>query len=174
MIFLDMDGVLCDFVTHALRLHGREYVESEWPSGVYEMKDAIGVQDIEFWQPINNIGADWWAELPVFPWAAELVEFCESMGDVGIATSPNRDGASAAGKTAWMWKHFPRLARRMMIGPCKEWLARSGTVLIDDSDEKCRKFGAAGGRAIVFPQPWNSSYGVTADRVKYIQQCFGK
>lgn len=169
IIYLDMDGVLCDFVTAALRLHGREYDESAWPKGVYEMRDAIGIDDTEFWRPINEVGADWWAKLPVFQWAQELVEMCESLGEVGIATSPNRDGASAAGKTAWMWQHFPRLARRMMIGPRKEWLARPDAILVDDSDEKCVKFRKAGGMAIVFPQPWNSGHEKSGARLDYVR-----
>lgn len=173
MIFLDMDGVLCDFVTHAMQLHGREYNEDQWPKGVYEMRDAIGIDDADFWAPINVAGADWWANLPPYSWAEDLIKLCELLGEVGIATSPNRDGASAAGKTSWMWRHCPRLARKMMIGPCKEWLAHSGAILIDDSDEKCQKFEAKGGIAIVFPQPWNSKHDMTLNRLDYIGEQLG-
>lgn len=31
MIFVDMDGVLCDFVGEAMRLHGATYDEATWP-----------------------------------------------------------------------------------------------------------------------------------------------
>ena len=167
-IFIDMDGVLCDFKGHAFKTHNIDLHEDDWPPGVYEMQDVIGMSEEDFWRPINEAGVEWWASLPILPWAHELVSGCESVAKIGISTSPNRSGNSASGKTLWVQHHFPHLARKMMIGPRKEWLARKDTLLIDDSDKKCKRFRKAGGRAIVFPQPWNSMHKMTSDRIKYV------
>jgi hypothetical protein len=44
-----------------------------------------------------------------------------------------------------------------MFGPQKFRMAREGAVLIDDSDDQCRRFWDAGGKAITFPQRWNKA-----------------
>ena len=157
-IFIDMDGVLCDFVEASIRLHQRSppWAYANWPEGEYEIYNVLGIAEDEFWEPIHGAGWEWWAAMPAFEWAATLVELCEQYADtVAIATSPSRDGSSSFGKMRWMQQYFPRLTRKMMIGPRKEWLAAPGRVLIDDSDEKATAFAKAGGTPILFPQLWN-------------------
>jgi hypothetical protein len=119
-IFLDMDGVLCDFTGSALRLHGINLdVDTQWPAGAsYEFYEAFGMTEDECWGPINEAGAAWWATLPLFDWTNPLVALVEDVAartgrDVGIATSPDRNGFSAQGKTVWIQTHFPRLSRRL-------------------------------------------------------------
>ena len=41
-------------------------------------------------------------------------------------------------------------------GP-KSQLANYNTVLIDDDKTNCDEFRAAGGKSVLFPQPWNNA-----------------
>tara|TARA_B100000700_G_C14367978_1_gene544625 strand:+ start:90 stop:317 length:228 start_codon:yes stop_codon:yes gene_type:complete len=54
-----------------------------------------------------------------------------------------------------------------MLGSHKHLLAKPDVVLIDDSDEKCRKFIEAGGHAILLPQPWNANHGLVDPEKEY-------
>jgi hypothetical protein len=91
---------------------------------------------------------------------------CEGFAPTTILTSPSKDPAAAAGKTRWLQSVFGRDFRSYLIGPDKQSCARPGAVLIDDRDENCDSFRQAGGRAIVFPQRWNSGH---AHRTEWVR-----
>lgn len=169
LILLDMDGVLVNWKEAAHSLHGKILDESSWPAGQYECHEVLGMSEDDFWEPIHKAGYAWWAGLAPHEWAFDLVQLCMKYGDIGISTSPCKRGHSACGKSIWIQHYLPALARRMMIGAPKEWLAAPGRILIDDSDKKVKKFMAAGGRAILFPQKWNSAHADTGDRLSYVE-----
>lgn len=61
----------------------------------------------------------------------------------------------------------------MVIAWDKSCLAHPDSILIDDCDENVDKFNDAGGKAILVPQDWNSSYKLfdnnnVAEKVEYI------
>jgi hypothetical protein len=170
MIFLDMDGVLCDFVGAALRLFDASPLLATWPAGEWDVAKVLGVTDAEFWGRIDAQGQGFWAELPEYPWASQLVDFLERIGEVVICTTPSAAHYSAAGKVIWLERHFGgRFARRYVMvrdepeSPSKRapWayskamLARSGVCLVDDNDRNVERFKTHGGRAVLVPQPWN-------------------
>jgi hypothetical protein len=169
-IFLDLDGVLADWATAAIRLHDRdpETVLGAWPPGVYELATVLGISGNALWRPIDAAGAAFWAELEPLPWMLELFEACQRLAPTTILTAPSKHPSTPGGKTAWLQRHFGSSFRGYLIGPDKAACARRGAVLIDDRDEGCKAFEAAGGHAVVFPQPWNSGHAVTpwTDRVK--------
>ncbi len=57
-----------------------------------------------------------------------------------------------------------------VIGPHKHLLAKSGGILIDDSDTNCQKFRLSGGTPILFPQPWNEMRHLIDKRLKHTLQ----
>jgi hypothetical protein len=131
---------------------------------------VLGISGNEMWRPINAAGADFWANLKPLPWCTELMTACTSIAPTTILTSPSKDPRAAAGKTAWLQRVFGSSFRDYLIGPAKAACAHRGAVLIDDSDEGCKAFEAAGGRAVVFPQPWNSGH---AERRAWLEQLDG-
>ena len=155
-IFLDVDEPLADFVGAANTFYGvnipkEEITKWELPYGRY------GKTHDSFWDGLNE---DFWADMPKQPWCDELVDFLESQEgySVCLLTAPNKDNAT--GKQRWIRKNLPIYKDRYLIGPTKWFCAGPDSILIDDREQNCQDFIAAGGQAIVFPAPWNSWHGV--------------
>jgi 5'(3')-deoxyribonucleotidase len=173
-IFLDMDDVLCDFVGGVLRLVHREDALQHWPTGQWHIHKVLGIDSHELQSVIDHHGEHFWAGLKPLPWAEELVHICESFATVSIASIPSHSPYSAAGKLQWIERHFPKFSREYDLCTNKARLATDCCVLIDDNERNTDEFQEAGGRGVLFPQPWNS-YSVYKnaldDRVTFIKGC---
>jgi hypothetical protein len=167
-IFLDLDGVLADWASAAIIACGYDpkQVLDGWPPGTYELADVLGISGNAMWRAVDARGAAFWAELEPLPWCADLMDMCQAIAPTTILTSPSKDPAAAAGKTRWLQSVFGRDFRGYLIGPDKRSCARAGAVLIDDHDGNCKAFRDAGGRAIVFPQRWNSGHAQRSEWVR--------
>lgn len=159
MILLDVDGVICDFVGAAISLHGLDPVKvlANYPLGEWDIAKVLGVSQTDFWKRIDAAGEDWWATLPEYPWADELISLVGANDDWVFATSPSRFHGSASGKVRWMQRKFGSHFRKYMLGEHKHLLAKPGAILIDDNQLTCEKFDRHEGSAILFPRPWNNS-----------------
>ena len=165
MIYLDMDGVLTDFVGGVFNLFGKQYVEEDYPLGKWKFFEDWGITESEFWQRVHQCGPHFWETLDPFPGAKDLVSFgfyrgLIPRGQMSILTSPSRSPHCYSGKVQWLINHGINLP--VTITTNKEQLAQPGRLLIDDKIENCERFRAAGGDAIVFPQPWNNYGGFDA------------
>ncbi len=169
-LLVDMDGVLVDFVTAALRLHDRLEVLAAWPSGEWDVSAVMGISGSEFWRPIEEAGADFWASLEPYPWCDDLFELVESIGPWCILTSRSGDPFCAAGKITWLQRRFGPGFRNFLIGPPKWVCARSDQLLIDDNDTNVERFRARGGRAILFPRPWNRNHELSGDPMSHLRE----
>lgn len=164
-IFIDMDGVLCNFVksvAHAFNRSGVEYdaMLRDWPKGEWSVHKALALEEeSEVWDVIDRVGAPFWGSLEAYPWARSLWDVCRSIAPTYIASSPSRDQDSAKGKVAWIKSWLGSDFRDYIITPRKHLLAgdREGRVLIDDFDVNVKRWAEEGGHPILFPQPWNSS-----------------
>lgn len=157
--FLDMDGVLVDFAHGVASLFGVE--KSVVEAHGSEAYKAASVSRKEFWRRIESAGIEWWETLPPYPWAQRLVLACERLGDVYVATSPPTAALSAgSGKMSWLKCNLPKVysGRRFFIGTHKYLFAAADRVLVDDDIRKYTAFAKAGGRAVLFPRPWNAAH----------------
>ncbi len=168
-VLVDMDGVLCDFVSAAMRVHGSSYDASLWPAGSDELFEILGVSVATFWQKIDQFDAEqgFWSRLKAYSWHHDLIAMVEPFGFT-IATSPSRDPFCAAGKIQWLQRHLGERFNAYMVGMQKFLLAAPGRILIDDRDRECDRFRDAGGESIVFPQPWNSNHTRCQDRLVFV------
>lgn len=159
-ICLDMDGVLCDFMGRLLRLFGRDVEQTlaQWPLNEYSPEVVLGITRAAMWDRLDEIGEAFWANLDPYPWFEELVRWAFAQAEVTVCTCPSNRPPVAFGKILWLQRHLGSDFDLYQIGTHKHVMARRGTVLIDDSDENCRQFFAAGGHAIVFPRRWNSQH----------------
>lgn len=152
LILMDVDGVLANFISGLIATHGWDITHDQWTS--WDHHRTLGVHDGDMWGPTEVEG--WWAGLPPYRHAEDLMNMFRDE-DVVFCTSPSLHHQCASEKIDWLRKHgfMPVNKNAYMIGPRKDLLAGSGGILIDDSQSNVDRFRAAGGKAILFPQPWN-------------------
>lgn len=152
--YLDLDGVLVDFVGGALRRHGRGLEPSEVRWGFPSQIGFGGVDDPAFWAPL---GRAFWAGLDWTHEGKGLLAAVESLfGDrVALMTSPCETEGCVEGKRDWVRRHLPGYQRRTFVGGAKHLAAGPGKLLIDDREENVDAFAAEGGHALLVPRPWN-------------------
>lgn len=161
-VFIDMDGVMADWVGAVCDLFGRfqeDYVSRNWTPGEYSIEQILNISTERLWATINRQGIDWWAHLEPLPWWRDLLAIVEAAEvETSILTAPGRCDHALTGKGRWLNQHLPTYRGRLHMTKEKHLLAGPDRLLIDDSDENCRRFIEAGGAAIVYPQPWNSAH----------------
>jgi 5'(3')-deoxyribonucleotidase len=113
------------------------------------------------------MGEVFWRNLAKYEWANALWKMCESIAPTYILTTPSKHPSSWSGKVHWLrdWKGTE--FRNYIFTPHKNHVADKDALLIDDKDKNCEDFGAEGGRAIVFPQVWNSEHRNARDPLKH-------
>ena len=166
MIYLDMDGVIANFVGGALAVHQHAIDYDQWPAGVWHLEEIIGCTTDQFWERIDQRFEHFWRLLAPYPWMEELIDAIAGTGHPWVVlTSPSNAPACSQGKVQWLQRHFGNQFREYMLVPAnhKHLLARPGSILIDDSDLNCDQWRAAGGEAVLFPQPWNTSRSAMTD-----------
>ncbi|MDB4614339.1 hypothetical protein OAH18_01485 [bacterium] len=166
-ILLDMDGVIADFVTAALRLHGGAEALANWPPGEWDMAKVLGLGTSAFWQPIDKMGADFWADLKPYAWTPQLISLIEEFAPYTILSSPGLGEEAPTGKIRWLREHVKSDFASYLFGHQKWLCAKPGQVLIDDRDKNVDLFIAAGGNAILFPQVWNANHAIK-DRMTFV------
>jgi hypothetical protein len=152
-VFLDLDGVVCDFVRPSYEIHGLAHALDFCPPTVYDYWNEMGLTEKEFWAPIESAGFDWWAQLPCLPWTYDLLSFLDDVcPGFEFATKPyNAD--SAAGKWNWLDRYSPDEKRHLTSD--KSSLSGPGRILIDDSPQQIFKWQENGGTGILFPASYN-------------------
>lgn len=154
VVFLDMDGVITDFVEAAgLAVGHPNHVPKQW-----NYFEALGMTQDQFWEHIDARGEDFWANLRPYPWFLSLYGAMQRQGrKVFIASTPSLARWSASGKIKWLRTHLTDTYQDYIFLADKSVLAGPGRVLVDDNERFCRAFREAGGQAVLFPQPWNDA-----------------
>lgn len=170
---LDIDGVLANFWTAAVHRLGLKVADSfaRVPPGEWSFVAHLGYSDNEFWKIIDSTPG-FWEGLAKMPDADLILETCEVFfpGRVFLLTAPPLNPEAYSGKARWVRERYPKLYRKLFIGPAKEAFAHAGAVLVDDNDGNCEKFRAAGGNAVLVPRRWNSGHGVADDALHCVRQ----
>ena len=150
-IFVDLDGVCADLHLALADL----FAIRTWPPGEWDLTKITGLSSEALWGDPRVQGAAFWGGLPKTPHADLVVELCEKRADVVFLSGTVRDTGSAAGKHAWVQKHYPKIP--LLCGPswAKRFVAREGACLVDDADRNVEEWLEAGGPAFLYPRPWN-------------------
>lgn len=154
--FLDLDGVLVDFVRGVQEFHKvtLPYESVRWG---LEAQMGFGDRKNEFWAPL---GYEFWANLP---WTQDGKEILDSVrvvfgANIGILSSPCSTLGCCDGKRDWVRRNLGAdLHRTCFLGADKSIFANPHSLLIDDNDDNVRKWREAGGAAILWPRPWNDA-----------------
>jgi len=152
-IYLDMDGVLCDFVTPALKLVGVDAKRSDVTD--WDIPKALGIDHDVFWEPLLAAPANWWIRLPVYEWTNALLYAARRHTDEKALVTTPISPASAAGK--WLWGRLHAPVFMFFTAQDKSFYAQPNSLLVDDCPANIDAWRAAGGKAILFPQSWNGN-----------------
>jgi len=158
---LDMDGVLVDFISGALKALNRDYNRTitleEYASkfGSWNTYDYYGISEEQFWNSIDATN-DFWINLQPIPWFKDLYNDLKAMGDVTITTAPSRSNDCVLQKYNWLKKYLNLEKVDIIMCNKKYLLTAPGNILIDDSSKNVESFKSAGGRAILVPSNWNT------------------
>ncbi len=165
-IFLDMDGVLVDFVSGLHKRMVMEYDEQAYPYklGEYEMlgfvADKKGIKLNHVFEVTSR--PLFWTGLEWEPNGRAILEAAyKSVGqdNVYLLSAPMARDGVWSGKVRWVQANIPELLPRMIISSApKHLLANGDSLLIDDKDKNIDGFRLAGGRGVLVPRPWNSRY----------------
>lgn len=165
-IYLDMDGVCCDFFGSVFRAMGRAFPPDTWPTRGADLPEIFGIPEPEFWSEVYRRNPELWAAMPEFPWFSSLVHDLRKIAPVVFLSAPAVHAESVAGKVRWLQERFGPLFEEYIITARKADVARPGRLLVDDDAAVCEEFRRAGGQALVFPQPWNAAAGNASELVK--------
>jgi 5'(3')-deoxyribonucleotidase len=157
--FLDMDGVLANFVEGACNTHYRSWPYTDINNlGKFDIEKIWGMTPAEFWAPIDKRGLNFWSDLKKMPDADAIVTLVVKkfgINNIAILTSPSDDPSCIPGKKEWIKRYYPKLYRKIIFGGAKGLLASYNKVLIDDRDKNIDEFRDGGGLSILVPRPWN-------------------
>lgn len=163
IVYLDMDGVLVDFMSGALQLATDNDILATglvyggwWPRGKKTPTAALGIDSDTFWNKLNMFGPLFWASLDWCPWGKELLASLQGEDfEVVLLSSPVGGANSVCGKQLWIERELGIEFHNYIFTSRKELLASPKAFLLDDHEENVNTFQRAGGKAMLFPQPWN-------------------
>lgn len=150
-ILLDMDGVAVNTNKSFLEANG---FHENYPVTKWEIAEECGMSAKEFWGNIAKT-ENLWRDAVEHTWFPELYDSLKHRGNVTFCTSPTLEAVCAKEKIEWLQDRFGKDFRNFIITPQKHLFAKPGSMLIDDNMDNCRIFEEHGGKAILFPQPWN-------------------
>jgi 5'(3')-deoxyribonucleotidase len=152
-IFLDIDGVMSNWNEHALFTIKKEMTPSirKWILEGKLINKHPDIDEANLFGEIEKIGVNWWANIPLLPWADQLYKMTRSHGDLYFLSSPCRGSSSFSGKAEWVKKNFPKSKDNIIITKHKHLCASYDSVLIDDRQENVDSFIRYGGYAYLFP-----------------------
>lgn len=136
-IYCDMDGVLVNFVQGYKELTGID--TSKYVKG-----------DASFWTPVDEAGAEWWANLDWMPDGPTLWNYIKKYNPY-ILSSPSRSQTSRVGKDAWCKIHIPNQYKKLLLYPRheKQKFAAPNHILIDDMASTIKEWNNKGGIGIL-------------------------
>lgn len=170
-IIIDMDGVLVDFVKGAY--HVAERVggnispwSPEFNPRTTDIPEMYGVPKENwflFYRELESQPPEFWENLPIYPWAYRIVETFSCLYEKVSFASHCVSHNAAMGKVMWLKKHgFPMANRGLYLSTSQSkfiyTMLPSRPVLIDDFDSVVMEYRENGGRAFLFPQPWNTAW----------------
>jgi 5'(3')-deoxyribonucleotidase len=155
LLFLDMDGVLVDFVSGALGALGRTDLKDTDVTQP-DMAQQLQISSEDFWGAQNR-DPDFWLNLKPYEGAVEFYEALSRMATVYICSSPSLHVNCASHKLIWLQRYLGHAAAsRFFLCREKRLLSCLGRILIDDNDKQVDGWGAEAGWTFLLPRTWNS------------------
>jgi hypothetical protein len=141
-IYVDMDGVLVDFVNGYEKFTGKKL-------GGF----THGQANKDFWNDFKQVASDkgvsetdFWANLKWLPDGKQLLTYLKSHSPT-ILSAPGRNPESKEGKQIWIKREMGNIP--YILAYDKSKYATSDSILIDDREDFISKWKAKGGIGIL-------------------------
>ena len=143
-IFCDMDGVIVDFERGYYELTGKH---------TSQVLDGSN----EFWKPLEDEGALFWATLPWMSDGKQLWDYIKKYKPY-ILTAPSLDPSSRVGKEAWCKMHINGQYKKLYFKAArfKSDFAGENKILIDDREDTIASWNAKDGIVILHTSAANT------------------
>lgn len=167
-LLVDLDGLLADFHYGFLRMIRREDLILDYPKGVHDLPEVLGITDGQFWDLVPR---EFFLTLKMMDDAPALLELIRQYDpNFHICSSPGTNKPwVVAEKVHWVHKHIDPNFNRFLITKHKPIAANPRNILLDDWDQNCIEFRRAGGQAVIVPRPWNTRHGIAHDAVTTVR-----
>lgn len=162
LVLLDVDGVLANFVTPALR-------EINWLLGTEHEHDHLTEWDLMKWAGVGPRDEDYLyrrlkrkgfhAQIHPYPGAVEGVKALEEIANIHIVTSPMHGETWCYERWSWLDTHFGFEAHEVTFTHHKGLVV--GDYIVDDKLENVSS--RRGG--LLWNQPWNQTAPQTLKRI---------
>ena len=161
-IYLDMDGVCTDFASAGIRANRRDptQVLATWDQsfrGEFLPYKVMALDRDAYWEAIARQGESFWINLQEYEWYPKLVCSLLEIADVVFLTSGTYAPGSLSGRLIWLQHRFGNDFQGYVFTAKKYLLANPWSILIDDYELNVTEFRQHGGKAVLFPQIWNSN-----------------
>lgn len=161
LCFVDIDGVLADFVDAAFERHN---IRTPWAEIRWDFVEQAGLNPKHFW---SSLGFEFWKSLRRTLECSAITRATETKfgkENVFLCSSPCKTPGCAAGKAVWVDLYLPPgYCSRLILTNRKEVFSGPGRVLIDDRDENIQEWVKAGGTGVLVPRPWNQTRNTSRD-----------
>jgi 5'(3')-deoxyribonucleotidase len=148
---LDLDGVIYDWLGAAINVFDINPLDPHSRKILKSYHDSIEMlrNKQEVLETIEGLGAAYWENLKLLPWAIQLYDALIELGDVTILTSPGSWTYAGRGKILALKRDFD--IKNFILAKKKEVCAAPNAILIDDKKKNIAKFRDAGGWAYRWP-----------------------
>lgn len=167
--FIDLNDVLADFKGGACQYFKRPLQEIKHD----QFYEEWGFTAADYWQGLDRVAPYFYREyVRLYPWHAELIQLLSARGGLTVVCGPPSTSCFVADKHNWVLRN---IGNNIPIVHCNiyEWLAKPDTCLISASSSEVNCFRAEGGKAVLFPQPWNLISHLTSKRLEFVKECIG-
>jgi len=162
-IYLDMDGVITDFIGATCKQFNIPY-----PPKIYDYFEDIRSQVNDF------CNMEFWANLEWMPDGHDIMRLLTKVfksEQIYLLTTPMPNPESYTGKVLWVQSHLPEFSRRLIVTSApKSLFARPDALLIDDKTENVDDFIEANGYGLLVPRPWNVDYGMAEYTTQIVKE----
>ena len=154
MVYVDLDGVVADFVSGLCARKGWDNPYwNEENHGKWEICELMG----ERWEDVEQeLDYSFWVGLDVMDDADDIMRFARGLSrEVAFySTLGWGRGGAGEGKRDWVKKWFPGVSL-LLIGIGEKWEGVGAGWLLDDRGVGVREWRRRRGRGILVPRPWN-------------------
>lgn len=129
---VDLDSVCVDFTSSVADYFDIKNLPINLPEGLYPW---FGNEEHEMRKKLNTLMEDqnFWLSLKPYKWSNNLLQTCQSNGNVYFLSKARPNSGCMAGKMAWVKKYYPEMEEKVILTTKDKWVCSSpNRILIDD------------------------------------------